>query len=222
MSTPEITLEIRWFFPGIVPEKEVGDWFFTNPRFGKRLTEKQGKKREDLYLLTPGNTGIGPKLREGMLEIKLLQGGHEITEPMSSAIGRGEVWHKWKWPYARRKKDKEIDEFITDGLLAGTRQKLRVMVWKQRWQRKFRVAGPGELAPVAGSKKDLAWWVSAELTALVVKGVPWWTLAVEVCENPEASPLLLKQCLTWMLQDYAGPRLTAGNSYSYPAWLVVL
>lgn len=222
MSSPEITLEIRWFFPGTIPATEVRDWFLQNPRLGERLTEKDGKKREDLYLLTPGNTGIGPKLREGKFEIKLLQGSQEVTEPVSSASGQGEVWHKWKWPYARGKKDKKIDALITNSVLAGTRQELRVMVWKQRWQRKFRVTGPGELAPAAGTKKDLTWWVSAELTGIEVKGAPWWTLAVEICESPEASMLLLQQCLTWMLQDYAGPPLTAGNSYSYPAWLAIL
>jgi len=222
LSTPEITLEIRWFLPGIIPEKEVGNWFFHNPRFGARLIEKDGKKREDLYLLTPGNAGIGPKLREGKFEIKLLRGSQEVMEPGGAAGGRGEVWHKWKWPYARGKKDKKIDQLITESLLAGTREKLRVMVGKQRWQRKFRVAGPGELAPVAGSRKDLPWWVSAELTAIAVKGAPWWTLAVEICENPEASPLLLQQCLTWMLQDYAGPPLRVANSCSYPEWLAVL
>jgi len=84
------------------------------------------------------------------------------------------------------------------------------------------VAGPGELLPVSKGQKDLTWWISAELTGLKVKGAPWWTLALEVCENPGASPLLLQQCLSWMLRDYSGPPLTADNSYSYPEWLAHL
>ena len=122
---------------------------------------KYGKKREDLYLLTPGNTGIGPKLREGKLEIKLLQGCQETTEPVISASAKSEIWHKWKGPYAKGKKDKKIDKLITKSILAGTQEKLRVTVWKKggrgnsgsparenwsRWPGDKKVR-PGESAP---------------------------------------------------------------------------
>jgi len=221
MSAPEITLEVRWFFPGTIPAKEVGDWFLDNPRFGDRLTGKHGKTREDLYLLTPGNTGVGAKLREGRFEIKLLQDQQEL-ELEEGAGGKSEVWHKWKWTYARGKKDAKINDLVTNSLMARTHQELRVMVRKKRWQRKFRLAGPEELAPRPGSEKDLTWWLSAELTGLQVGESPWWTLALEVCENPNAPLPLLRQSLSWMLQDYAGLPLKLKDSYSYPEWLAIL
>jgi hypothetical protein len=221
MSAPEITWEVRWFFKGSIPEKEVGDWFLNNPRFGERLIGKHGKKREDLYLLTPGNTSIGAKLREGRFEIKLLQDQQEL-ELAGGGSGKSEVWHKWKWPYARGKKDTKINELITGSFMASTHPKLRVMVRKKRWQRKFTVTGPGELAPLPGREKGPTWWLSAELTGLQVGESPWWTLALEFCENREARLPLLQQSLSWILQDYAGLPLKLQDSYSYPEWLAIL
>jgi hypothetical protein len=221
MSAPEITWEVRWFFKGSIPEKEVGDWFLNNPRFGERLTGKHGKEREDLYLLTPGNTGIGAKLREGRFEIKLLQDQQDL-ELTGGAGGRSEVWHKWKWLYARGKKDAKINELVTRSLMASTHPKLRVMVRKKRWQRKFTVTGPGELAPFPGRGKDLTWWLSAELTGLQVGDSPWWTLALEVYGNPDEPMPKLEQSLLCLLQEYPGPPLRMANSQSYPEWLAML
>ena len=165
-----MTLEIRWFFPGTIPENEVEDWFLDNPRFGERLTEKHGKTREDIYLLTPGNSDIGAKLREGKFEIKLRQVQQEFIDLAGGVSGKSEVWHKWKWPYARTKKDKKINEVVTNSFLARTPEKLRVTIWKQRWQRKFKPASPEDLDPVPKSQKDLSWRISAELTGLQIKG----------------------------------------------------
>jgi hypothetical protein len=218
MALPQVTLEIRWFFPGTVPEPGVKDWFLHTPRFGAELTDEHGKAREDIYLLTPGTTAIGPKLREGRFEIKLIQDRQEFALPGGSVSGMSEVWHKWQWPYATNKANNE-SAAVTASFLASTPENLRVVVWKKRWQRKFRLAGSGELAPLAKVPKDLPWWISAELTALRVQGMPWWTLAVEVCEHPGDALPFLRQSAAWMLQDYPGPPLGPGNSLSYPAWL---
>jgi hypothetical protein len=218
MALPQVTLEIRWFFPGIIPEPGVQDWFLHTPRFGAELTDKHGKAREDLYLLTPGSTAMGPKLREGRFEIKLIQGWQECAVPGCPVNGRSEVWHKWQWPYATNKANKE-SAAVTASFLAGTPENLRVVVGKKRWQRKFRCAGPGDLAPLAKVPTDLPWWISAELTALRVQGAPWWTLAVEVCEHPDDALPILQQSAAWMLLDYPGPPLGLDNSLSYPEWL---
>ena len=49
MAIPQVTLEIRWFFPGTIPEPGVKDWFLHTPRFGAELTDEHGKAREDIY-----------------------------------------------------------------------------------------------------------------------------------------------------------------------------
>ena len=79
MALPQVTLEVRWFFPGTIPEPGVKDWFLHTPRFGAELTDEHGKAREDIYLLTPGTTAMGPKLREGRFEIKLNQDRQEFA-----------------------------------------------------------------------------------------------------------------------------------------------
>ncbi|MFZ2087839.1 MAG: hypothetical protein WAU47_04625 [Desulfobaccales bacterium] len=221
MSEPEITLEIRWFFPGTISEKEVKDWFLQNPRFGDRFTEKNGKKREDLYFRTPGHTGIGPKLREGRFEIKLLQGQQEL-ELAGAVSGRTEVWYKWKWSYAKGKKDKKISDLVSASFLAGTPEHSRVTVAKIRWLRKFTVEGPGKFVPVSKSQKDLTWWISTEITGVQVKDSPWWTLALEVYGNPDEPMPKLEQSLLWLIEDYPGPPLRMANSQSYPEWLARL
>jgi len=54
--------------------------------------------REDIYLLTPGNSDIGAKLREGKFEIKLLKDQQEFIDLAGGVSSKSEVWHKWKWP----------------------------------------------------------------------------------------------------------------------------
>ena len=218
MALPQITVEIRWFFPG-VPEIGVKNWFLSNLRFSEILTENQGKMRSDLYLLAGGNTGIGPKLREGRFEIKLVQLQGDIIALDGAVRGTGEIWHKWKWPYARTKKDKKTNELVIAGFMARTAEHLRVIVQKKRWQRVFNPTGTGLSAPGPRSPKGLSCWIQAELTQLQVKGAPWWTIALEVYGNPEEPMAFLRQSLQWFLEDYAGPPLQIDNSYSYPEWL---
>jgi hypothetical protein len=221
MALPEITVEIRWFFPG-VPEIGVKNWFLDNPRFGEALTETQGPIRSDLYLLAGGNTGIGRKLREGSFEIKLMQHQEEIIAAGGAVRGRGEIWHKWKWAYARAKKDNKTDELVIASFMASTAKNLRVMVRKKRWQRVFSPIGTAESAMVPGSPKEPSCWIQAELTELRVEEAPWWTLALEVYGNPEEPLAFLRQNLQWFLEDYGGPALHIDNSYSYPEWLAML
>jgi hypothetical protein len=221
MPQPQITVEIRWFFQG-VSEKGVNNWFLLNPRLGETLTEQRGQIRSDLYLLASGNTGIGVKLREGRFEIKVLQHHEEVLAKGGAVSGRGEIWHKWKWPYAKAKSDKKTDELVITSFMANTPENLRVRVWKKRWQRLFSPAGAKALAPMPKSPKGLAWWIQAELTELEVKGAPWWTLALEIYGNPDEPTAILWQSLQRFLEDYAGPPLQIDNSYSYPQWLTML
>ena len=58
MITPEITLEIRWFFPEARPEPGVKDWFLNNSRFGEGLADEHGSPREDIYLLTEARASL--------------------------------------------------------------------------------------------------------------------------------------------------------------------
>ena len=111
---------------------------------------------------------------------------------------------------------------MTNSFLARTPEKLRVTIWKQRWQRKFKPASPEDLDPVPKSQKDLSWRISAELTRLQIKGAPWWTMSIEVRENPDDPSLFFQQSVHWMLQDYPGPLLQIDNYSSYPEWLALL
>lgn len=221
MALPEITVEIRWFFPG-APEIGVKNWFLMNLRFGEALTETQGKMRLDLYLLAGGNTGIGAKLREGSFEIKLVQHQEDILTAGGAVRGRGEIWHKWKWPYARTKKDNQTDDLVIASFMARRTGNLRVMVRKKRWQRVFSPIGTKELAGLPRSPQEPSCWIQAEFTELQVQEAPWWTLALEVYGNPEEPMVVLRQNLQWFLQDYGGPALHIDNSYSYPEWLAML
>jgi hypothetical protein len=149
MALPQISVEIRWFFSG-VSEIGVKNWFLSSPRFGEILTEQQGRIRSDLYLVAGGNPGIGPKLQEDRFEIKLVQQQEDISVSGGVVRGKGEIWHKWKWPYARAKKDKKIDEVVISSFVARTAEDQRVT-----WYEKVPLEGqaplphgqPGAAAP---------------------------------------------------------------------------
>lgn len=86
-----LTLEVRWFLPGPLPET-VDTWF---ARFGPPVAPET---RTDRYL-TPTDDALGVKLRDGALEPKRRDA---VLGPLAvgRAAGTVEAWTKWSFALA--------------------------------------------------------------------------------------------------------------------------
>jgi hypothetical protein len=82
------TIEVRWFYPGILPD-EVRQWF---NHLGEQLEKID--TRSDVYLQSHA-PDIGVKLRQGNLEVKYRQQnlGTIAIEGMENS--QVEQWSKW-------------------------------------------------------------------------------------------------------------------------------
>ncbi len=80
--------EIRWFFDGPLPD-DVRAWFESR---GLGISEP---RRTDEYLVLPGCTTTGVKLREGRFEIKALTRSPVPASYSNRVSGLKDAWIKW-------------------------------------------------------------------------------------------------------------------------------
>jgi hypothetical protein len=192
------TVEVRWIFPGKL-EIAVAGWFgpFTI------ATES----REDAYLLRQ-LPGLSVKIRGGgALEVKLYQGSPGVLEVTGRARGRMESWQKWSFPCGQPAQ--------RSGEAAGWRT-----VHKRRRIGWFSLAGEPALAGVSGVGEEPG--CAVELTEVITRGEPWWTLGFEatgpagVCrdELEATAAFVFAQALP------GGVALGMNDSRSYAEWLL--
>lgn len=202
------TAEMRWFYPGKVPE-EVRHWF------QKELGHdnlRSPETREDVYLWVPQCDFLGVKHRQGRLEIKWRQqklGGWQISDRCS---GNAEIWIKWLCV------DPESDNMLPAN---ATSEPTWIGVQKNRQQRMYACLENHQVKPITADE-----WVSCgggvELTQLTVCRKDWWTLGMEVFgENRDLSEVL-KAIASTVTANYTGEAMSADYSFGYPAWLARL
>jgi hypothetical protein len=191
--------EVRWFFVGSLQEAVLD-------AFGGR----EEAPRCDRYVVLPGVESVGVKLREGMLEVKALQGAVEVAGFPGDVSGRCYCWVKWACAADK-----------LDGLTAmrdGTPQGW-VAVEKVRWVTTY------SLAPHhADTLRAPTPTYQVELTRLKLGGARWWTLGVEVVGPMDrvrddlrlAAHAFFESKYPALGLDAA---LSAQTSWSYPAWL---
>lgn len=192
------TLEVRWFFPGLL-EPRVAAWM---GRFPAEM-----ESREDSYLLDPPLPGLSVKIRAGRaLEVKTYRGSPGILDVPGRARGHLESWQKWSFPLGPRDRD--------SGDAPGWKR-----VCKTRWVSRFslvngrRATDPAGLAGQPGC--------AVELTDVRAGGEAWWSLGFEAAgptgllrgQLEYTAALVFAQAMP----DGIQPRTE--NSRSYAEWL---
>ena len=205
MSDRVVTLELRWFFEGAIPD-DVRRWFdavLPGPTV-------EPARRSDFYLIVPGRDDINLKLRERRLELKWRSRSAPFVSDRVTARGTTELWEKWSWSYAR---EADVEAGFADGVRGP-----RVDVGKVRWQRNYEVNRSGELHPMA-SQDPADRSLAIEVTELAVRGQQAWTLAFDaIGPAPDA---ILAHAVERLLEAVPkAPRLANNRSFGYPRWLM--
>lgn len=190
-----VSAELRWFWDGQCPD-DVSAWFNGSGLMSGPAMER----RSDEYVLLPGNTEIGCKIRDAQ--------GTETRSEIKGLItrfdrNRIELWRKWDWHPPS----------------GGP----RVMVHKQRQLRRFFTAGGAacrtdtatENRPGATGNTPVD-ACQIELTQVRVDGFDrqWWTLGLETWGDLTSAPLTLARGL-----DHLAPPVSSGRLLNYPQFL---
>jgi hypothetical protein len=196
--------ELRWFFKGQLPP-QVKDWFC-----GAKLS-KEETPRADHYLVFPGSSEVGVKVREGWkLEIKART---HPPEPFSLAtgasVGRHDAWVKWKH------EDNEVAGRLA-ALATGSAD--WVVVTKKRRLRKFRIGRDSSVEEVDPEVTEGV-HCRVELTELDVRGSAWWTLAFDSFGEGKRADRLEQVARHFLKALPHGLALTERDSMAYPEWL---
>jgi hypothetical protein len=189
------SLEVRWILRGQLAGAVEG-WF---GRFPAETTAL-----EDAYLLDPYLPGLSVKVRGGRaLEVKMYRGSPGLLEVAGRARGRLESWQKWSFPHGPASPG--------SGDPAGWR-----LVSKRRRISWFAQA-TGMAIPQLGEQPGCA----VELTAVDLRGEPWWTLCFSATGPADALRHELDAAAALVFADAlpGGVELDIDDSQSYVRWL---
>jgi hypothetical protein len=197
------SVELRWFFSGSFPSG-VKEWFC-----GSELCREE-ESRTDHYLVFPGSTSLGLKLRGG----RKLQVKARIREPGplslsgGAVVGRLDAWVKWS------NDDGDVADHLA-GLRFG--DPLWVSVIKDRWLRKFQFDDRQLTEVNADTRHDRG--CTIELTRITLPDSCWWSLAFESF-GPTLLPADVARTAAHFLKLLPqGLILTERDSMAYPEWL---
>jgi hypothetical protein len=194
-----MTAEIRWFWAG-GPPPNFAAWFRAAGSSWGGASDS--KTRIDEYLREPVQTTLGIKRRGGSqgVEIKgLISTRPTVLELAGCACPIG-LWGKWSAAFA-------LDP---NGL---------IKVAKQRWMRKFEVAGGTVRELAATESAERSSGCDLELTLLEgPDGTPWWTVGFEAFGAFDEVEDDLTATLA-VVQRRSPPPLPAGQASGYPGWL---
>ena len=202
-----MTLELRWFFPGALPNapRRWIDVVLPGPAVVPAA-------RSDLYLVASGRDDVGLKLRERKLELKLRRRSAAFAGRNGSVSGVPELWEKWMWSY-----DRETD---VDAGFARQARGLRLAVRKIRRRRKYEVRRGFALHPI-DVEHEAERAVLVEVTDLVVLGRRFWTLGFDAIGPDRNVDTILARAVEKLLAAFPRtPRLSSGRSFGYPDWVM--
>ena len=189
------SLEVRWILRGHLAG-EVEDWFGRFPAEAMAL--------EDAYLLDPYLPGLSVKVRGGReLEVKVYGGSPGLLEVAGRARGRLQSWRKWSFPHGPASPSR--------GDSAGWR-----LVSKRR-RISFFAQATEMGSPQLGEQPGCG----VELTAVDLRGEPWWTLCLEATGPADALRRELDAAAALVFADAlaGGVELGIDDSQSYAQWL---
>ncbi len=200
-----ISGEIRWFFEGPVPD-DVRRWFESTDL---GISEP---RRTDDYLLLPGCTTTGVKLREGRFEIKALTRSPIPASYANRVSGLKDGWIKW----SRKAGDEQA---LRDILVSD--EDTWIPVSKQRYLRLFSLehGTPEELAP---RSRNLERGCQVELGSITLDGNRQaWSLSFEAFGAADEVLDLVDPVVELFAADPPPVALRQEHSMSYPVWLAL-
>lgn len=201
------TAEIRWFLEG-APDAEVQRWFDAS------AIAREDDPRIDSYLLLPGCTTCGVKIRQGHFEIKAQTLSPRIVSYANGIAGKRTAWVKWS-------------SGIAGAQLVQEQQgpEAWVQVEKSRTLRLFELSG--EIREREATK-----WLSGpgcfvELARLRIgcsggswsKAAEWWSVCFEAFAGQQQSSGHLETIASSEVLRPLGAALPNVASMSYPEWL---
>lgn len=192
------TLEVRWFRNG-APPSPLRDWL-------QELAPDPPHAWTDTYLPTD-DPGLNLKVREDKVQIKRRTAGPAKRSFTSRVAGHVERWTKWSFNLATARVDPVERE----------RGDLWIPVEKTRQQREFDAEGLQAMGIDTGT--DLDAMVLVELTTLVVRERPAWTLCLEAEGPDEHLDDTFATASRSLLQAEFPIPLSMEQSFGYVQWL---
>jgi hypothetical protein len=189
--------EVRWFDSEPLPE-DLRLWF------QRRCPMADENRRTDSYLVLPGSTVVGVKLREGRLEIKAQrEPAREVRYP-NGVAGRADGWIKLSLETSIESNGPSL-----------------VHVNKHRRLQCYSLdAGHPTLLAAGGHPSEGCF---CELTALEVGDRKFWTLGLEAFGSAEHVDAILAATANYVFAPEVCPKpLQTEMSFAYPAWLLSL
>jgi hypothetical protein len=197
------TAEVRWFFPGRIPS-EVHDWFVTVAS----LNEPPAR-RIDKYMILPGTSSLGIKLRRGRLEIKLRNFVYGEVHLHDRVSGSMQQWRKWS--LGLDQEDDALVEIMNQG--NGW-----LDVLKERYLTRFAVERKIDVVPIEIGEVSSS-GCEVELTAIEAFDQKWWTIALESFGEEYVLGHNLARVSERIFRTGTPPLLAISHSCGYPQWL---
>lgn len=210
------SLELRWFFKGILPIR-VYQWF-TDILPGNEKFEE--KPREDYYLATQ-SIDLGVKFSRQQLQVKIRTDNVDFTLNNNNIQGSLEYWIRYDWDYLHNKentkKDKLYDRFSS------------IKIDKKRLIKKYKILDNQLIQIPIQNTTDIQ--CSIEITKINVKEQTWSTLGFDWFLNnkiPESTFIVdyitnnktFNKTIEELFNQYPGFKITQiPNSFGYPYFL---
>jgi hypothetical protein len=210
------SLELRWFFKGILPIR-VYQWF-TDILPGNEKFEE--KPREDYYLATQ-SIDLGVKFSRQQLQVKIRTDNVYFTLNNNNIQGSLEYWIRYDWDYLHNKentkKDKLYDRFSS------------IKIDKKRLIKKYKILDNQLIQIPIPNTTDTQ--CSIEITKINVKEQTWSTLGFDWFLNnkiPESTFIVdyitnnktFNKTIEELFNQYPGFKITQiPNSFGYPYFL---
>ena len=210
------SLELRWFFKGILPIR-VYQWF-TDILPGNEKFEE--KPRTDYYLATQ-SIDLGVKFSRQQLQVKIKKYNVGFTLNNNNIQGSLEYWIRYDWDYLHNKentkKDKLYNRFSS------------IKIDKKRLIRKYKILDNQLIQIPIQNTTDTQ--CSIEITKINVKEQAWSTLGFDWFLNnkiPESTIIVdyitnnktFKKTIEELFNQYPDFKITKKpNSFGYPYFL---
>jgi hypothetical protein len=217
-----MSLEMRWFFQGKIPE-EVKRWF--NKVFldnEKPFLEKE-ETYQDIYLFNPEVSYSSVKFRNENFGIKWRKNTYPIAIRINKTNISG-VAEEWKlWEIKNDKTSEEIQMYMDRN---DKHPWIKINKNRQRYHFKISDKTKELLEPETGrSNSDC----SMELTNVILeknKDISWWTIGIDLFEkssngssnysNNGHEKKILEKISRILLENYPHNNLLEVRSYGYP------
>lgn len=210
------SLELRWFFKGILPIR-VYQWF-TDILPGNEKFEE--KPRDDYYLATQ-SIDLGVKFSRQQLQVKIRTDNVDFTLNNNNIQGSLEYWIRYDWDYLHNKentkKDKLYDRFSS------------IKIDKKRLIKKYKILDNQLIQIPIQNTTDTQ--CSIEITKINVKEQTWSTLGFDWFLNnkiPESTFIVdyitnnktFNKTIEELFNQYPDLKITQiPNSFGYPYFL---